>query len=151
MKKYFIFYSILLFLALSCTNEPPERSIIQTDNAPAAIGPYSQAVMVGNTLYAAGQIGLVPETGELAGEDLESQTRQTLNNLRAVLEAAGYSLSDVVSVDVYLDDLENYSVFNDIYSEYFSESKPARGVVEVARIPRDAKVEIKLVAVKSGF
>lgn len=107
--------------------------------------------MVGNTLYAAGQIGLVPETGELAGEDLESQTRQTLNNLRAVLEAAGYSLSDVVSVDVYLDDLENYSVFNDIYSEYFSESKPARGVVEVARIPRDAKVEIKLVAVKSGF
>jgi 2-iminobutanoate/2-iminopropanoate deaminase len=105
--------------------------------------------LVGNTLYAAGQIGLVPETGELAGEDLESQTRQALNNLQAVLEEAGFTMNEVVSVDVYLKNLDDYSEFNEIYAEYFSESKPARAVVEVSRIPRDAKVEIKLEAVKS--
>jgi 2-iminobutanoate/2-iminopropanoate deaminase len=149
--KHFLFYSILFCFVFSCTNDPQRRTIIQTENAPTAIGPYSQAVVVGNTLYAAGQIGLVPETGELAGDDLESQTRQTLDNLKAVLEAGGFSLSDsdVVSVDVYLDDLDNYTAFNEIYSEYFYDSKPARGVVEVSRIPRDAKVEVKLMAVKS--
>ncbi|MDZ7720490.1 MAG: RidA family protein [Balneolaceae bacterium] len=128
--------------------EPPDRTIIQTKNAPAAIGPYSQAILVGNTLYAAGQIGLVPESGELVGEDLESQTRQALHNLQAVLEEAGFTMNDVVSVDVYLSDLNDYSAFNEIYAEYFLEGRPARGVVEVSRIPRDAKVEIKLVAVR---
>lgn len=147
--KHFLFYSVLLFFAFSCTYDSPQRTIIQTENAPAALGPYSQGILVGNTLYAAGQIGLVPETGELAGEDLKAQTRQALDNLRAVLETAGFSMDNVVSVDVYLDDLENYSAFNEIYAEYFSESKPARAVVEVSRIPRDAKVEIKLVAVKN--
>ncbi|NBC02525.1 MAG: deaminase [Bacteroidetes bacterium] len=148
MKKNVLIYSVLLFAILSCAEKPSQRTIIQTENAPAAIGPYSQAILVGNTLYAAGQIGLVPETGELAGEDLESQTRQTLHNLQAVLDEAGFTMNDVVSVDVYLRNLDDYSSFNEIYTEYFSESKPARGVVEVSRIPRDAKVEIKLVAVK---
>ncbi|NBC03741.1 MAG: hypothetical protein GVY20_08575 [Bacteroidetes bacterium] len=148
MKKNVLIYSVLLFAILSCAEENSQRTIIQTENAPAAIGPYSQAILVGNTLYAAGQIGLVPGTGEMAGEDLESQTRQALNNLQAVLEEAGFTMQDVVSVDVYLNDLDDYSSFNEIYAEYFSESKPARGVVEVSRIPRDAKVEIKLVAVR---
>lgn len=147
MKKQILTYSVLLFVLLSCTKESSRRTIIQTDNAPAAIGPYSQAIMVGNTLYTAGQIGLVPGTGEMAGEDLESQSRQALDNLKAVLEEAGFSMEDVVSVDVYLHDLDDYSAFNEIYAEYFSESKPARAVVEVSGIPRDAKVEIKLVAV----
>jgi len=133
---------------LSCVKVPSKRTIIQTEKAPAAIGPYSQGVLVGKTLYAAGQIGLVPGTGEMAGEDLESQTRQALNNLQAVLEEAGFTMNEVVSVDVYLSDMNDYSAFNEIYSEYFSESKPARVVVEVSRIPRDAKVEIKLVASK---
>lgn len=148
MKKHILIYSILLFVILSCEKEPSNRTIIQTENAPAAIGPYSQAILVGHTLYAAGQIGLIPGTGEMAGEDLESQTRQALNNLQAVLDEAGFTMRDVVSVDVYLSDLNDYSAFNDIYAEYFSESKPARGVVEVSRIPRDARVEIKLVAVR---
>lgn len=145
MKRLIIF--LLLCGFLSCTNDSPKRIIIQTDNAPAAIGPYSQGILAGHTLYTAGQIGLVPETGEMAGEDLESQARQTLDNLNAVLEEAGFSMNDVVSVDVYLSDLSDYSAFNEIYAEYFSESRPARAVVEVTRIPRDAKVEIKLVAV----
>jgi len=148
MKKNVLIYSVLLFVIISCAEETSRRTLIQTENAPAAIGPYSQAILVGNTLYAAGQIGLVPGTGELAGEDLESQTRQILHNLQAVLEEAGFTMQDVVSVDVYLNDLDDYSSFNEIYAEYFSESKPARGVVEVSRIPRDAKVEIKLVAVR---
>lgn len=148
MKKHILFYSVLLFVLLSCSEESTDRTFIQTENAPAAIGPYSQAIVVGNTLYAAGQIGLVPETGELVGEDLESQTRQTLHNLQAVWEEAGFTMQDVVSVDVYLSNLDGYSSFYEIYAEYFSESRPARGVVEVSRIPRDAKVEIKLVAVK---
>jgi len=148
MKKNVLIYSVLLFVIISCAEETSRRTLIQTENAPAAIGPYSQAILVGNTLYAAGQIGLVPGTGELAGEDLESQTRQIFHNLQAVLEEAGFTMQDVVSVDVYLNDLDDYSSFNEIYAEYFSESKPARGVVEVSRIPRDAKVEIKLVAVR---
>lgn len=148
LKKQSFIYLALLLGFISCSDEPPERIIIETEHAPAAIGPYSQGIVTGNTLYASGQIGLVTGTGELAGEDLESQTRQTLENLRAVLNAAGFSMNDVISVDVYLDDLENYSAFNEIYAEYFAEVKPARAVVEVAGIPRDAKVEIKLVAVE---
>jgi len=148
MKKHILIYSVLLFVMLSCVKVPSKRTIIQTEKAPAAIGPYSQGVLVGKTLYAAGQIGLDPGTSEMVGLDLESQTRQVLDNLQAVLEEAGFTINEVVSVNVYLSDMNDYSAFNEIYSEYFSESKPARAVVEVSRIPRDAKVEIKLVASK---
>ncbi|PWN06747.1 hypothetical protein DDZ15_08955 [Rhodohalobacter mucosus] len=132
----------------ACTGTETEKIIIDTDEAPAAIGPYSQGILAGNTLYAAGQLGLDPETGEMAGEDLESQTRKALDNLGVVLEAAGMSFQDVVSVDVFLSDIENFSAFNTIYSEYFTETLPARAVVEAARLPRDALVEIKAVAVR---
>ncbi|MDR9410977.1 MAG: Rid family detoxifying hydrolase, partial [Balneolaceae bacterium] len=114
MKKHILIYPVLLFLIYSCSEEPSQRKIIQSESAPAAIGPYSQAIMVGNTLYAAGQIGLVPGTGEMAGEDLETQARQALNNLKAVLEEAGFTMQEVVSVDVYLSDLDDYSSFNEI-------------------------------------
>ena len=140
----------LLFLiwASGCSGSEQERIIIETVDAPAAIGPYSQGILTGNTLYAAGQIGLIPGEGRMAGEDLESQTRQALDNLGAVLEESGMDYQNVVSVDVFLSDIDNFSAFNAIYSEYFTENPPARAVVEAARLPRDALVEIKLIAVK---
>jgi 2-iminobutanoate/2-iminopropanoate deaminase len=131
------------------TNSSQQKKIINTDQAPAAVGIYSQAVQTGNTLYLSGQIGLIPETRELSGEDLESQAHQTLKNIQAVLEASGFSLSDVVKAQVYLSDLDDYSTFNDVYIQYFPENPPARAVVEVSRIPLDAKVEIMVTAVKN--
>lgn len=125
-----------------------DKTVIETDGAPAAIGPYSQGVVAGETLYLAGQIGLVPETGELAGDSLEAQVRQTFRNLQAVCEAGGFDFSDVVSVEVYLADLDDYEAFNAIYREYFEGSRPARAVLEVSRLPRDALVEIKMTAVR---
>ncbi|MGN8224638.1 RidA family protein [Gracilimonas sp. BCB1] len=126
-----------------------QKKIINTENAPAAVGVYSQAIQVGNTLYLSGQIGLIPESRELAGDDLESQTHQTLSNIKAVLEAADFTLSDVVKAQVFLDDMDYYQAFNDIYIQYFPENPPARAVVEVSRIPLDAKVEIMVTAVKN--
>jgi 2-iminobutanoate/2-iminopropanoate deaminase len=131
------------------SNSDQEKKIINTDTAPAAVGIYSQAIQTGNTLYLSGQIGLIPETRELAGEGLESQANQTLKNIQAVLEASGFSLSDVVKAQVYLSDLNDYGAFNDVYLQYFPENPPARAVVEVSRIPLDAKVEIMVTAVKN--
>lgn len=128
--------------------EGADKTVIETERAPAAIGPYSQGVVAGNTLYLAGQIGLVPETGELAGETLEAQVRQTFRNLRAVCKAGGFDFSDVVSVEVYLADLDDYDAFNAIYREYFEGYRPARAVLEVSRLPREARVEIKMTAVR---
>lgn len=156
----FLLFGILLWLLLvwmpgeggmqgSASGEAgTTKTVVETDRAPAAIGPYSQGVIAGNTLYLAGQIGLVPETGELAGDDIVSQARQAFRNLQAVCEAGGYGFEDVVSVEVYLADLDNYEVFNKIYAEYFEGYRPARAVTEVSRIPRDALVEIKMTAVK---
>ena len=131
------------------TNSASEKKIINTDNAPAAVGIYSQAVQAGNTLYLSGQIGLIPESRELAGEDLESQAHQTLSNIKTVLEAAEFAMSDVVKAQVFLDDMDDYAAFNDVYIQYFPENPPARAVVEVSRIPLDAKVEIMVTAVKN--
>ena len=133
----------------SQTSVEHQKKIISTENAPAAVGVYSQAIQVGNTLYLSGQIGLIPESRELAGDDLESQTHQTLSNIKAVLEAADFTLSDVVKAQVFLDDMDDYQAFNDIYIQYFPEHPPARAVVEVSRIPLDAKVEIMVTAVKN--
>jgi 2-iminobutanoate/2-iminopropanoate deaminase len=136
---------------LSCAEvEPPsiDKRVIHTENAPGAIGIYSQGIQVGNTVYVSGQIGLVPETREMAGPDLDSQTRQAIRNIEAILKAANFTLSDVVSVNVFLDDLNDYQEFNEIYVDYFKEAPPSRMVVEAARIPLDAKVEIKVIAAK---
>lgn len=150
--QLFIYLPILVFCFLSaCVQQSPDSSqkkIIQTGEAPGAVGVYSQAVQVGDMLYLSGQIGLIPDTRELAGEDLESQAHQVLKNIKAVLEAAGYSLSDVVSAQVFLADMDDYDTFNEIYIEYFPEDPPARAVVEVSRIPLDAKVEIMMTAAK---
>jgi 2-iminobutanoate/2-iminopropanoate deaminase len=123
--------------------------VISSPDAPAAIGPYSQAVRVGNMLYLSGQLGLDPATGKLVGAGFEAQARQALKNQKAILEAAGFSLKDVVQCQVFFTDLDNYQKFNEIYKEYFSESFPARAVLEVSRIPADGLVEIMMVADRS--
>jgi len=122
------------------------REIISTDKAPAAIGPYSQAVKAGNLLFVAGQIGMDPATGQLR-EGIEAQTRQALLNLKAILEAAGASLEQVVRVGVFLQDLKDFQVMNAVYAEFFPQSPPARTTVQVAALPRGALVEIDAIAV----
>ena len=123
------------------------RQIIHTDKAPAAIGTYSQAVRVGDTVYLSGQIPLVPATMELAGPQVDMQIRQVLDNLAAVAEAAGGSLADAVRLTVYLTDLANFPLVNEAMAEYFSEPWPARAAIGVAALPRNAAVEIDAVLV----
>lgn len=125
------------------------KKIISTDKAPAAIGPYSQAVKVGGTLYCSGQIALDPATGELANQSVEAETRQVLENLSAVLTEAGFALSDVVRTTVYMTDMEDYAKINKIYGEYFTDHPPARAAVQVANLPKYVRVEISCIAVKS--
>jgi len=120
--------------------------VIQTDRAPAAIGPYSQGIAVVPWLFVSGQLGMEPETGELIGPDFVPQVRQALENLRQVVLAAGYDLNHVVAVDVFVIDLNNFADFNEIYTEYFSAHRPARAVVEVSGLPKGASIEIKCIA-----
>ena len=122
------------------------KKVIATDQAPKAIGPYSQAILVGGTLYLAGQIALDPSSGKLVEGGIEVQTRRVMQNLNAVLDAAGYQFDDVVQTQVFLSNLNHYKAMNSVYATYFEERPPARAVVEVARIPRDALVEIMMVA-----
>ncbi|WP_400192725.1 RidA family protein [Hymenobacter sp. B81] len=126
------------------------NTIIQTADAPAAIGPYSQAVQAGNTVYVSGQIALDPASGQLVGEgDVQPQTHQVMRNLQAVLAAAGYSLADVVKCSIFVKDLGNFAVINEIYGSYFGAGPyPARETVEVSRLPKDVLVEISCIAVK---
>ena len=121
--------------------------IIHTDKAPAAIGPYSQAIEANGFVYTSGQLGIIPDTGVLA-HNLAAQTVQALENLRSILQAAGLGLENVVKTTCYLKDMNDFVLFNDIYSQYFVTSKPARSCFEVARLPKDGLVEIEFVAVK---
>lgn len=123
------------------------KKIIVTNQAPAAIGPYSQAVQSGNLLFTSGQIPLTPE-GELVTGDIQDQARQVFQNLEAVLKEAGYSFQDVVKATVFIADMNDFAKVNEIYAEYFGENRPARSTVQVARLPRDAGVEIELIAVR---
>ncbi len=123
-----------------------ELKTVQTTSAPAAIGPYSQAIAVGGWLFISGQIGLDPVTGELVGPEFDRQTRRVLQNLGAILAAGGSGYDRVISVDVYLTAMERFTEFNTIYREFFSDHKPARAVVAVSSLPKNALVEIKCVA-----
>jgi len=123
------------------------KQIIATDKAPAAVGPYSQAVRVGDLIYSAGQLGLVPETRQFAGPDIEAQTRQALENVKAIVEAAGSCLEHVVKTTVFLQDIAEWPKMNAIYGEYFPEEPPARSAVQVAALPMGARMEIEVVAV----
>jgi reactive intermediate/imine deaminase len=124
-----------------------DRSIIRTDRAPKAIGPYSQAVRTGNTVYFSGQIPLDPATGELVGGDITAQTRRVFENLSAVCEAAGGSLAQLVRVGIYLTDLSNFAAVNAVMAEYCKEPYPARSTIGVSSLPRGAEVEIDAVLV----
>lgn len=140
--------AILLTALAACGNPGVERKIIATDNAPAAIGPYSQAVMMGNTVYLAGQIAIDPATGNIVEGGIEAETHQVMANIKAVLAEAGFDLSDVVQVQAYLADLEEYGSFNEIYATYFINAPPARAVIEAQRLPKDVRVEIMVTARK---
>lgn len=120
--------------------------IITTTNAPAAIGPYSQAMRYGEFIYTSGQIPLDPISGEMVGEDIQAQTHQVLKNLQAVLASAGTSLKNVVKTTVFLTTMSNFQAMNTVYASYFSESTPARSTVAVAELPRKALVEIECIA-----
>ena len=141
-----LFFVIGLSLFACETKSEKTKKVISTEKAPKAIGPYSQAVMVDDVLYLAGQIALDPQSGQLVEGGIEIQTHRVMQNLNAVLEAADFSLNDVVQTQVFLSDLNNYTPMNAVYAKYFVESPPARAVVEAARIPRDALVEIMMVA-----
>ncbi len=121
--------------------------VVQTDRAPTAIGPYSQGIAAAPWLFVSGQLGIQPETGELVSSDFAPQARQALENLRQIVLAAGSDLNQVTAVDVFVTNIENFAEFNKIYTEYFSEHRPARAVVEVSALPKGACVEIKCIAV----
>ena len=124
------------------------KSIIQTKKAPAAVGPYSQGIKAGNTIYVSGQLPIAPATGELyQGGDIKEETRISLMNVKAVLEEAGASLADVVKCTVFIKDMNQFGLINEIYEEVFGDSKPARVCVEVSRLPKDVNVEIDAIAV----
>lgn len=123
------------------------RKTISTKNAPSAIGPYSQGIAAkGTMVFTSGQIPLDPATGSIVGSDVEAQTRQALTNVKEVLAAAGAELKDVVKTTVYLADMNDFSAMNSVYSQFFTESFPARSAVQVARLPKDARVEVEAIA-----
>ncbi|HQX55840.1 MAG TPA: RidA family protein [Pyrinomonadaceae bacterium] len=122
------------------------KEIISTENAPGAIGPYSQAIKTGNMVFCSGQIPIDPATGNFVSENIIEQTEQVLKNLSAVLEAAGSSLDGVVKTTVFLADMNDFAAMNEVYGKYFDANKPARATVQAARLPRDARVEIDCIA-----
>jgi len=124
-----------------------QRSIISTEKAPAAVGPYSQAVRIGDLVYTAGQIPLDPATGTMVSKNIEAQTRQVLHNVSAVLEAAGSGLDRVVKVTVFMTDLGQFAQMNAVYAEFFPDAPPARSAVEVSALPLGAMIEMEAVAV----
>lgn len=124
-----------------------KHEIIHTDKAPKAIGPYSQAVKAGNMLFVSGQVPFVHETMEIVEGDVKAQTAQSLKNVQAILEQAGLDFSHVVKSTVFIKDMNEFAQINEVYSQFFGENKPARACVEVARLPKDVKVEIEVIAV----
>lgn len=149
MKNFKLSCTLLFLLLIGCVAPNRQREVISTNQAPKAIGPYSQAIRAGNTLYLAGQIALEPITGKMVTGDIKTQTHQVLKNIQAILDAAGFSLNDVVQCQVFLTDLNYYRDMNEVYAEYFEKNLPARAVIQVSRIPRDGLLEIMMIAVKS--
>jgi 2-iminobutanoate/2-iminopropanoate deaminase len=123
-----------------------DKTIISTPNAPKAIGPYSQAVSANGFVYTSGQVPIDPSSGQLVADEIQTQTRQSLENIKAVLEAAGSDLSLVLKATVFLKDMADFAAMNAIYAEYFPNNPPARSTVQVAKLPLDARVEIEVVA-----
>ena len=122
------------------------KQVIHTDTAPAAIGPYSQAVQIGQLLFTSGQIPIDPETGAMVEGGIQEQARQSLNNIKAILNAAGTNMGAVVKTTVFLADMNDFAAMNEVYAQFFQEPFPARSAVQVGRLPKDAKVEIEAIA-----
>jgi len=122
------------------------KDIVLTDRGPKPIGPYSQAIRANGFLYVSGQVALDPNTGELTGTDIQQQTRRTLENLKGILEAAGANLHHVVKTTVFLKDMNDFAAMNEVYAKFFTLAPPARSTVQVARLPKDALVEIEMIA-----
>ncbi|MBI4931350.1 MAG: RidA family protein [Bacteroidetes bacterium] len=123
-------------------------TIIYTDKSPKPIGPYSQAVMRGNALFVSGQVAFVPSTGELDTSSIENETKQVMENIKAIVEEAGMKMSDVVKATIYLSDMNNFSRMNEVYGKYFKENPPARETVQVSALPKKVNVEISVIAIK---
>lgn len=140
--------SVLAAKALSASQRSEEmKKEVKTDKAPQAIGPYSQGIVANGFVFCSGQIPIVPQTGQLDTGGIEDQTRQVLKNVSAVLEAAGTSLDNVVKATVFLQDMNDFAAMNKVYAEFFKTPFPARAAVQVARLPRDVKVEIEVLAI----
>ena len=122
------------------------KQMIHTDSAPAAIGPYSQAIQIGDLLFVSGQVPIDPSTGAVVEGDVKAQAQQSLNNLKAILNAAGTNMGAVVKTTVFLADMNDFTAMNEVYAQFFQEPFPARSAVQVGRLPKDAKVEIEAIA-----
>ncbi|PMQ02494.1 MAG: reactive intermediate/imine deaminase [Dictyoglomus sp. NZ13-RE01] len=123
------------------------KEVIFTDNAPKAIGPYSQAIKVGNFVFISGQIPIDPKTGNLVEGDIKEQTKRVIENIKAIIESIGGSLENIVKTTVFLKSLEEFSQMNEVYAEYFKDKPPARSTVEVSRLPKDVRIEIEATAI----
>ncbi|MDX9905025.1 MAG: RidA family protein [Bacteroidales bacterium] len=142
------FSLLFIFLLFTGFSQTIDKKIIQAPDAPKAIGPYSQAVLAGNTLYVSGNIALNPENGQMDTLNLETETRRVMSNLGAVLKEAGMSYENIVKATIYMTDIRNYKEINRIYGEYFKENPPAREAIQVVALPAGAHMEISCIAVK---
>lgn len=138
----------LSYIRYSIKTNHPMKSIIETSQAPAPIGPYSQAVLSGNTLYTSGQIAINPNSGDLVMNSIEEETHQVMTNVKAVLAEAGMTFDHVIKSSIFISDMDNFGRINEVYGQYFTSDFPARETVEVARLPKDVNVEISMIAVK---
>ena len=146
---FLVVFSILLIIS-GCESADKSKKIIQTDSAPEAIGPYSQAVQVGDIIYLAGQIAINPDSNKIVNGGIEEQTYQVLDNIKAVLNSAEFEMGDITKCQIFLTDMDNYPKINRIYATYFEKDFPARAVVEVSRLPKDVLIEIMVTAHKSN-
>ena len=122
--------------------------VILTSNAPQPIGPYSQAIMNNNTLYVSGQIAIIPQTGEINLSSIENETKQVMENIKAIIDAAGLTMSHIVKTSIFLTNMGNFSKVNEVYGTYFKESPPARETIQVSALPKNVNIEISVIAIK---
>lgn len=142
-----IMLSLIFFLSYNCNNNSSMKKIIKTNEAPEPIGPYNQAIEAGEFIFLSGQIGIDVDTGELINENIQAETNQVMRNIESVLKASNRNFDNVVKSTIFLKDLNDFSIVNEVYSKYFKNKiSPARETVEVARLPKDANVEISVIA-----